>query len=282
VIPSREALETLVARCAAEHPDEATIPRPPHWGGFRLVPERIEFWQGRPSRLHDRLRFERQADGGWQLDASAPDDTMVVAINNTAERFFDYTHVADSIGGGPVGGGANDYADLIQQVIRPLIDDVYGEPAVVGTMGSSLGGLVSFAIADRYPDDFDFAAGLSSTFGWGSFSNVGNDGDDTLIDAFTNAGVRHTALYLDSGGDGGNGCADSDDDGINDDDGEADDNFCETVQMRDLLRAEGYIDDLNLFYVYDAGPTGTGDASHTESAWRFRAETEVFPVFSSL
>jgi hypothetical protein len=167
-------------------------------------------------------------------------------------------------------------------VIRPLIDDVYGEPAVVGTMGSSLGGLVSFAIADRYPDDFNFAAGLSSTFGWGSFSNVGNDGDDTLIDAFTNAGVRHTALYLDSGGDGGNGCADSDDDGINDDDGEADDNFCETVQMRDLLRAEGYIDDLNLFYVYDAGPTGTGDASHTESAWRFRAETEVFPVFSSL
>jgi pyridoxamine 5'-phosphate oxidase len=72
VIASRAELETLVARYAAEHPDESAIPRPPHWGGFRLVPERIEFWQGRPSRLHDRLRFERQAGGGWQLDRLAP------------------------------------------------------------------------------------------------------------------------------------------------------------------------------------------------------------------
>jgi pyridoxamine 5'-phosphate oxidase len=72
VIADRASLEALVARYAAEHPDEAAIPRPPHWGGFRLVPERIEFWQGRPSRLHDRLRFERQADGGWQLDRLAP------------------------------------------------------------------------------------------------------------------------------------------------------------------------------------------------------------------
>jgi pyridoxamine 5'-phosphate oxidase len=72
VIADRASLEALVARYAAEHPDEAAIPRPPHWGGFRLVPERIEFWQGRPSRLHDRLRFERRADGGWQLDRLAP------------------------------------------------------------------------------------------------------------------------------------------------------------------------------------------------------------------
>ena len=72
VIPDRATLEALVARYAAEHPDENAIPRPPHWGGFRLVPERIEFWQGRPSRLHDRLRFVRRADGSWQLDRLAP------------------------------------------------------------------------------------------------------------------------------------------------------------------------------------------------------------------
>jgi pyridoxamine 5'-phosphate oxidase len=72
VIPDRGALETLFARYRAEHPDDASIPRPPNWGGFRIVPERIEFWQGRPSRLHDRLLFRRSVDGPWTLERLAP------------------------------------------------------------------------------------------------------------------------------------------------------------------------------------------------------------------
>ena len=72
VIADRAALEDLFASFRAAHPDDTAIPRPAHWGGFRLVPDRIEFWQGRPSRLHDRLRFRRDASGMWLLERLAP------------------------------------------------------------------------------------------------------------------------------------------------------------------------------------------------------------------
>lgn len=69
VIPSRTVLVTNAARYGAQF--LLNPPRPPHWGGFRLVPDRWEFWQGRKSRLHDRLHY-RQQDGGWVRERLAP------------------------------------------------------------------------------------------------------------------------------------------------------------------------------------------------------------------
>jgi pyridoxamine 5'-phosphate oxidase len=69
-ISSREELERAVA--AVEQRFAGTeVPRPPHWGGFRVRPERIELWQGRAARLHDRLRYERAGDA-WRIERLAP------------------------------------------------------------------------------------------------------------------------------------------------------------------------------------------------------------------
>jgi pyridoxamine 5'-phosphate oxidase len=71
VIPGREVLEQRLAQLQAEYPT-GDVPRPSHWGGYRVVPEVIEFWQGRPSRLHDRLRYTKQPDGTWKRERLAP------------------------------------------------------------------------------------------------------------------------------------------------------------------------------------------------------------------
>ncbi len=70
VIPGRSVLLANAARYSAQF--LLNPPRPPHWGGYRLVPDRWEFWQGRASRLHDRLRYRQDADGAWVRERLAP------------------------------------------------------------------------------------------------------------------------------------------------------------------------------------------------------------------
>jgi len=70
VIESRAALEAREREFIAQYGDNP--PRPPHWGGYRLIPDAIEFWQGRPSRLHDRLLYTRSGNADWTIARLSP------------------------------------------------------------------------------------------------------------------------------------------------------------------------------------------------------------------
>lgn len=71
VIENREVLEERLAILEEQYQGMDPLPRPPHWGGYQLVPSSVEFWQGQPSRLHDRLRFKLEKDQ-WKLERLAP------------------------------------------------------------------------------------------------------------------------------------------------------------------------------------------------------------------
>lgn len=71
VIVNRQILDERFQQVEAQYPDD-NIPMPHHWGGYRLWPEMLEFWQGRHGRMHDRLRYRRQANNDWLLERLEP------------------------------------------------------------------------------------------------------------------------------------------------------------------------------------------------------------------
>ncbi len=218
--------------------------------------------------------------GGWHLsdaltglDGGAGETTLVAGIFNSPDRMEEYTHVEDTIDGVLYGGWGDTYADFVENDVRPLIASTYfpdaTEPRTVGLLGSSLGGLISYHIADRYPGEYDFAASMSGTMGWGSIEQH----NETMIERYAAHGHQATVLYLDSGGSGD--CVDSDGDGINDDDPNASDNYCETIQLRDTLAAEGYQYNVDLYHWYEP------NATHDEMAWAARVNLPL-SVFAAL
>ncbi|MDC0749359.1 alpha/beta hydrolase [Polyangium mundeleinium] len=252
--------------------------------GDAQMPERtVNVWVPEGTATHvlyvhdgQNLFDPEAAWGGWMLQDSAPAGMMLVGIDNTGiGRMDEYTHVPDVIDldeNGtvePWGGKGDAYADFVNGTVRKLVADRYGEPPKVGTMGSSLGGLISFHIADRFPGEYAYAASLSGTMGWGKMGETSTH--ETMIERYEAHGHRATVLYLDSGGgDAALGqaeneakCKDTDGDGIKDDVGLGD-NACENAQMRDVLVSVGYTLQSDVYHWWEAG------ASHNEAAWRAR------------
>jgi len=71
LVETRAALEERLAKLKAKYQDQGP-PRPTHWGGYRVRPDEIEFWQQGEHRLHDRLRYRRRRDGAWRIDRLSP------------------------------------------------------------------------------------------------------------------------------------------------------------------------------------------------------------------
>ncbi|HEU4406010.1 MAG TPA: alpha/beta hydrolase-fold protein [Polyangiaceae bacterium] len=222
--------------------------------------------------MHDgqNLFDPKAVGGGWgvqgtfdaMIAAGAARRALVVGVPNSAARFDEYTPTTDVIDGlGTVGGKGDAYVSFLVDHIKPFVDGRYPtlrDRANTGVLGSSLGGLISLHAARRRPDVFGFAGSMSGTCGWGSIGAQ----NPTVV--FQYQQKLPVSIYLDSGGDDGGGCFDADGDGMRDDNGEADDNFCENRDMLDRLRALGWRDGVDLTYRLDGG------APHNEAAWRGR------------
>lgn len=72
VVPDRHTLDVALEQVAARFAGVEAVPLPPHWGGVRIIPVSVEFWQGRPNRMHDRLRYHVAEDGNWTVQRLAP------------------------------------------------------------------------------------------------------------------------------------------------------------------------------------------------------------------
>ncbi|WP_267888158.1 alpha/beta hydrolase, partial [Sorangium cellulosum] len=263
-------------------PREAHLERHFAVGDAAMAPRTVRVWvpEGAVDRVlyvHDGQNLFDPAGpaGGWHLQDHAPPGVLLVGIDSTPARLAEYTHVEDRIeeGGALLGGEGDAHADFLRDTVRPLIRARHGEPGPIGIMGSSLGGLISFHAAARHPGEYAFAASLSGTMGWGSIG--AGVRHETMIERYAAHTERAATLYLDSGG--GGDCVDDDGDGIEDDDPAAADNYCENLQLRDVLTRAGspYVEGESVFYAWHAG------AAHDEAAWAARV-SEPLRIFEAL
>lgn len=198
--------------------------------------------------------------GGWQVSATLAEaidaqllaPVVIAALDNTSDRMDEYTQVEDLLDGQTVGGRASEYADFLVDGVMPFVEARYpvaSEAADIGVLGSSLGGLVSLYIGQRHRDRFGHAGSMSGTI---VFGTIGAQ-NPTLVDDYLADPPLGLRIYLDSGGDPGNGCPLG-----------GSDNYCGNVELADVLRQLGWVDEQDLFYRWQPG------APHNEAAWASR------------
>ncbi len=212
------------------------------------------------------------ASGWFVQDAAAALSTpiMVVGIDNTADRFDEYTHTDEVDGSYVFNARGDDYADYVTLDIKPFIEARYPTSDRAGVMGSSLGGLISLWIGHRYPSQYDFVGAMSPSLFIGAVDSAG----PTMREAYLADPVHPFTIYADSGGAaGGGGCTDPDGDGTFEDDPDSSDDYCDTRAFVDAMADHGYVWNDNLFHWYASG------AEHTEAAWADRL-SHPFAIFA--
>jgi predicted alpha/beta superfamily hydrolase len=219
----------------------------------------------------------RAASATWDVDAVAEAEItagrarefIVVGVPNNDNRFGEYTHTTDVVGGSTVGGDGDKYVDFLVSDLKPLVDQRYRtQPGreSTGILGSSLGGLISYYAGLKKPAVFKYVGGMSSTFDWGNPTVI------SLYGLATDLASRDQVFYLDSGG-APPATGPCKFDGFDD----SADNYCETLAMKAQLEALG----VNRFPLDpDASPLmpaninvmhwWTSGAPHFETAWHDR------------
>ena len=225
---------------------------------------------------HDGQNLFGDSTVTWDLPtalASTSANILVVGIDNSTDRFAEYTHVDDTIefAGQTLHVTANgdNYAAFVETTVRPFIESKFQTTAKAGLMGSSLGGLISLYIAHLYPNRYKAVLALSPTTAWGDFSAH----NPTIASLYQAAGHRSTVIYVDSGGSAGSGCKNSPQDAIEDENSR--DNYCYTKAFADALYTIGYEYDKDLFHWHEPG------AQHNEAAWADRVSRPL-KIFSEI
>ena len=207
--------------------------------------------------------------GGWHLCENMRKihgNFLIVGIFNTEDRLREYTHEGDMYFGRYQDTLGNKYADFVEHSVRPFIESHFLTTKKAGLLGSSLGGLISLYISNRFPNRYSAVYALSPTTAWGRFCD---DHGTTIRDYYEQTGHQNTFIYIDHGGEfPTEGVPDVLDHRIAQRD-ESDwsnpyDNCCYTFDFASALAEIGYRQNIDMMYRHVPG------AAHSESAWAAR------------